>query len=1006
MNAIIRGIGLKRVTIAIVSLFFVFAAHGQRIVTGTVSSSASGETLPGVNVVVQGTTRGAITDINGNYQIELLPEHQTLIFSFVGFEQQIIAVGNRQVLNVELIPAATALEELVVIGYGAQRVRDLTAPIVRVSGDDLARQTTSNVLQALQGKAAGVQIIQSGAPGSGSTVRIRGLGSIGDYANPLFVVDGVFVDNIDFISSSDIEDVTILKDASAAAIFGVRAANGVILITTRKGRIGRPTVSYDGFFGMQVPVNILPLANTQQYVQLFNEANVNRTGFVPKDPAAFPASTDWYGELLRLAPMTSHSFDISGAGTGSNYSIGGSFLNQLGIMNFNNHYQRLNLRARFDQTVNDYIKIGINSFISRHDQYRPNDGAFFQAFVNPPVYPVIDENNLDAFPRRFGSPQLFGFGNQYGNPFAAAYYPENFERGSQVIISAYAEFYPIRDRLTFRTSYHQTLNSYNQRNFMPEFNVGGSQGLRNSTLNKISGTASRQIIDNLLTFTDSRNRHNYSILLGQSARIERNEFLGGFAENVPGFDDQSKYISTGSFVGRNAWDGAGRFHGLSFFTRGTYSFADTYFATFTFRADGSSKYQQKWGYFPSIGLGWNITNADFMQNQTWFSHLKARASWGMLGNDNIPANSQVILGRRGPESSGIFGNRLVDGMGAQTVMQNYLRWEVVREFNFGFDFIANDPRFGGDLDFYYRTTDNVVFFAPIATGGGVAELLANNGKVLNAGIELMLNWADDITDDLSYSVSFNATTIHNRVLALEGREFIPGAFVRGNFTTRTQVGHPIGSFFGFEIDGVFESEAEALRHPVSQAIKDRGFFIYRDQNGDNVIDDNDKVFLGSPLPWLISGLDFRVNYRRFDFGINLYAQVGNKILNAKRMMRDIFADGNYDLDFYRNRWTNDNRSNTYPSAEAFNFSFTQQANDFFVEDGSFFRIQNIQVGYTLENIPFIPSLRIYLAAQRPFSFFTYNGFTPEIAGSPISSGVDFSVHPMQAIYTFGFRANF
>ncbi|HSV87198.1 MAG TPA: carboxypeptidase-like regulatory domain-containing protein, partial [Bacteroidales bacterium] len=399
MNTILRGIGQKYAILTIMLVFLGIVAQGQRIVRGTVSSSATGETLPGVNVVIQGTAKGTITDIDGNFQLELMPENQILIFSFIGFDQQTVLVGDRQVLHVELVPAATALEEVVVIGYGAQRVRDLTAPIVRVSGEDLARQTSSNVLQALQGKASGVQIIQSGAPGRGPVVRIRGLGSIGDYANPLFVVDGVFVDNIDFISSSDIEDVTILKDASAAAIFGVRAANGVILITTRKGRVGRPTVSYEGFFGMQVPVNILPLASTQQYVELFNEANVNRTGFVPKDPADYTASTDWYRELLRMAPMTSHSFDISGTGQGSNYSIGGSFLNQLGIMDFNNHYQRLNLRARLDQAVNEYIKIGINSIISRHDQYNPNDGAFFQAFVNPPVYPVFDENNQEAFPR-------------------------------------------------------------------------------------------------------------------------------------------------------------------------------------------------------------------------------------------------------------------------------------------------------------------------------------------------------------------------------------------------------------------------------------------------------------------------------------------------------------------------------------------------------------------------------------------------------------------------------
>lgn len=395
-----------------------------------------------------------------------------------------------------------------------------------------------------------------------------------------------------------------------------------------------------------------------------------------------------------------------------------------------------------------------------------------------------------------------------------------------------------------------------------------------------------------------------------------------------------------------------------------------------------------------------------MQNQNLFSFLKARASWGMLGNDNVPSNSSVILGLTGPGSSGIFNDALIDGIGAQTVLQNQLRWEVVSEFNLGFDFVSKSTKLSGDIDFYYRTTNNVVFYAPIATGGGVADLLANNGKVLNAGVELMLNWDDKISDNLGYHIGFNATSIFNRVLELEGRDYIPGAYVRGNYTTRTSVGHPIGAFYGFEIDGVYKSEADALRDPVSQTIKDKGFFKYKDQNGDNIIDDKDKVYLGSAIPWLITGFDLGLNYKNFDMALALYAQIGNKILNSKRMNRDIFSDGNYDQDFVDNRWTDNNHSDTYPSAQAYNSSYTQQANNFFVEDGSFVRIQNIQIGYTMKAIKQIKMLRVYISAQRPYSFFTYNGFTPEIGGSPISAGVDNSVYPMQAIYSLGLKANF
>ena len=961
--------------------------------------------LPGVTVLVKNTFNGTMTDADGTYSINVMPA-DTILFSMIGMITQEVVVGNRTVIDIVLETETTLIDEVVVIGYGTQRAKDLTAPIVTVKGEELARQVTSNAMQAMQGKVAGVHIITSGVPGAGPSVKIRGVGSIGDFARPLYVVDGVFVDNIDFLGAGDIQDLTILKDASASAIYGVRAANGVVLVTTKRGTPGKPSVSYNGYFGIQIPVNILKMATREQYVKLLNEANADAIGYVPKDPSGYPASTDWYQELVRTAPMTGHSIDISGMSEKTSYSFGGSYLFQEGIMDTKNSFERFNIRGRLDQDVNKYLKIGINSIISHHTKYNPNEGAFFGAYVNPPVYPVYDPLNSDAYPVLFGSPQTFGFGNQYGNPVAAAYYSDNFEKGDKLIFNGYAEFYPVEDKLTFKISYNQDLTNWTSRSYTPAFFVGGSQGVRKSSLSKTFGNSSKQIIDNLLTYIDRSGDLSYSIMIGQSTRIEKWETITGSALDVPGLDEQSKYLVLGSFRDRNASDGGGRYNGISFFSRGTFNYNDKYLGTLTFRADASSKYQKKWGFFPSVGVGWNLTREDFMNNQNWFSYLKIRASWGLLGNDNVPANSTVILGQTGPGASGIFGDQLVDGQGSQTVVQNYLRWEVVNEFDLGFDFTATNGQLSGDLDLYHRTTDNVVFYAPIATGGGVAELLGNNGSVVNAGIELSLNWKEEFANGLTMTIGFNATTISNRVTKLEGREYIPSGYVRGNYTTRTAVGHPIGSFYGYEIEGVYKSESEALRDPVSQIIKDKGFFKYKDQNGDKIINEEDKVFLGSPIPWLITGLDFRLDYKQFDINISLLGQIGSKILNAKRMNRDVFSDGNYDQDFYENRWTTDNPSDKYPSAAAYSLSFIQQANDFFVEDASFGRIQNVTIGYTTDRVRFIPNLRIYASAQRPFSFFTYNGFTTEIGGSPISSGIDNSVYPLQAIYTFGFKANF
>jgi len=989
-------------------LFFWFSllatgiAQAQNLkVSGSILDSDSKEPLPGASVMQKGTTNANIADGNGFFSLTL-PVGSTLVVSYLGYLGVEIPVVNENVLRILLKPNTKMLDNVVVIGYGTQRVKDMTAPVSSVKGSDLARQISANPMSALQGKMSGVQIINSGAPGAGPTVKIRGVGSIGDYASPLYVVDGVFVNNIDFLSSSDIEDLTVLKDASAAAIYGVRAANGVILVTTKKGKTNSHSVSYDGYAGLQVPTNVMKLANTSQYVELMNLANADIPGYVTKSVSDYPASTDWYNELLRTAPMHSHGLDISGGTDNTNYSVGMNYFYQEGIMNAENDYQRLNFRARLDQKVNDRINVGFNTILTNSNKHNSNNNAFFQAFVNPPIYGVHDAANTAAYPVNFGSGQLYGLGNQYGNPVASAYYNHNKEDGIKLVFSTFAEYSIIPDKLKFKTSYNLDFAFWNQQNYQPEYNVGGSQGLLKSTLSKTFGTSSRHILDNLLTYSDNKDDLSYNLMLGQSTRIETQSWLNGSAMSVPDFDAQSIYLTTGSSQNRNSNDGAYTYHGLSFFTRGTFNLLDKYLASVTLRADGSSKFQDKWGIFPSIGLGWNMSSEDFMSGSK-FEYLKLRASWGMLGNDGVPANSSITLGQTGAGSSGIFGGRLVDGVGSQTVFQNYLKWEIVNEINIGADFEMLDHKLKGEMDLYDRVTSNVVFYAPIATGGGAAELLGNNGTVQNMGIELGLTWTDKITEDLSYNIGMNATTIHNTVLKLQGRNNIPGAAVRGGYTTKTQVGYPIGTFWGYQVDGVYASEAEALLDPVSGGIRNAGYFKYKDQNGDNKLDDNDKVSLGSAIPWLSLGIDAGLNYGKWDVSATIQGQFGNKVLNAKRMNRDVFTDGNYDLDFYKKAWRNSAKSTKYPSPRAYNSSYTQQANDFFVEDASYIRIQNLQVGYTFDNLKFVKSMRVYVAAQRPLTLFSYNGFTPEVGGSPIENGIDYSTYPMQAIYTVGLK---
>ncbi len=985
-------------------LSFALGAQAQYQVKGTIADDLG--PVIGATVMEAGTTNGTSTDFDGNFSLMVSGPDALVEVSCIGYAGQTYPAKSFPE-SILLKEDVNFLDEVVVVGYGTQKSKDLTAPIVTVKGGELAKQVSANPMSALQGMMSGVQVIQSGAPGAGPAVKIRGVGSIGDYANPLYVVDGVFVDNIDFLSGNDIESLTVLKDASASAIYGVRAANGVVLVTTRKGTHGHVNVAYEGYAGVQTPTHIMKLTNTEQYVQLMNEANVNTIGYTPISASDYPGNTDWYASLVHPALTHSHSLDLSGANEGTNYSVGLSYFYQDGIMNYaQNDYNRLNFRFRLDQKTTDWLTVGVNNVLSRSWQNNADSGVYYQAFVNPPVYNIYNEANAVAYPEKFDSPQLYGFPNAYGNPVANAFYHRSRGTGLKDVFSVYADFTIIPDVLKFKTSYNLDFDFYDNQNYTPENYVGGSQGTNISSLNKTFGYALYQILDNVLTYNGSKGLNSWSVMLGQSTRWQYNSSLTGIAYSVPDFDDASRYLVNGSYKNRQALDGASRYHGLSAFTRATFNHADKYLATFTFRADGSSKYQQKWGFFPSLGLGWNISNEGFMQNQTTFDFLKMRASWGMLGNDNVPANSTLIVGASGVGASGVFGDdNVIDGVGAQTVFQNELRWEVVTEFNVGFDMTFCKNRLSAEIDYYHRTTDNVVFYAPIATGGGTATLLANNGKVLNQGVELALNWADQV-GDFGYGLNFNATTINNKVLELKGREEIPGAAVNGVYSTSTRVGYPIGAFWGYKIDGIYTSEKDALMDPVTQTIKDAGFFKYKDIDGNNEINDKDRTFLGAPIPWLILGLNASMTWRGWDASMLLNAQIGNKILNRKRMNRSVFPEGNYDLDFYNHRWTKENKETNYPSAEAYGTNFIQQSNEFFVEDGSFFRIQNVQVGYTFKNIPGVKSLRAYLSAQRPLSLFGYHGFTTEIGGSPIESGIDSSVYPMQSIWTAGINLNF
>jgi len=1007
--------------VALVGGITLFAQDIQ--VKGVIVDKKTGETLIGATILQKGDTNGATTGTTGEFSITV-PQNSVLMISYVGYVSQEIKVTTEAQLRIELEEVIKALDEVVVIGYGTSKAKDLTAPITVVKSEDLMRRTTGSAMGALQGSAAGVQVITNGSPGSSPTVRIRGVGSLNN-ENPLYVVDGMFFDNIDFLNTNDISDMSILKDASASAIYGVRAANGVVIITTKKGMLNSKTqVTYDGYIGFQTPVHMLQMANGSQYAAMeIAKGITSDVAHVTLSSQKFggsgnnpTTSTDWYNELLRQTALThSHSISISGGSDKATYNVNLSYLYQNGIMKAQNNYHRFNMLAQTDFQAYDWMKIGYKVLVSNSTLFSPNKAAFSNAYFASPLYPVYDATNTNATPIDFASSTSIGYANgAFSNPVATAQYYYDKTNGFQISPTVFAEIQLVKDKLLFKTQYSQKYTFNKDLNYIQAYYVDAYQLSTNqkSFLTSYQEKYQNYIIDNTLTYKDGVNEHHWSAMIGQSTRSESWRQIKGTAANVPGPKEEYMYLSQGDATGRTVVEDGTEFHGLSFFGRATYDYASKYLLTATFRADGSSKYQQKWGYFPSVGGAWVLSEEGFMKDQHLFDYLKARLSWGMLGNDAIPANNGFSSISTGSTYSGIFGSTntsagsYMPGYIAQNFF-NYLKWEVVTEWDGGFDFSLLKQRLNGSIDYYNRQTSNLVFYAPQPMG--VADLLGNYGKVSNQGLELTLNWKDKI-GEIGYTIGGNLSTLKNKVENLHGLAYkMTGV---AEFPTRMEVGQPVNSFYGYQAIGVYQTQAEVTADPIAVANGlVPGDLKYKDQNGDKVLDTKDRVMLGNYLPTLSYGFNVGLNYNKLEFNVMFQGQTGNKILNMNRARRLWYSDMNGDAAMITHLWTGEGSTNSYPSALGTTKGWNNLASSFFVEDGSYLRIQNIQLAYSfkLANVANAPIMRVFVTADRPVIFTKYSGFTPEIGGSGTDlsrTGYDNNVYPTSATYSIGCRITY
>lgn len=1003
---------MNRLYVVVVALLLPLLLYAQRTVTGVVVDD-NGEPLIGAAVRVQGTTDGTITDMDGLFSLQNVAEGATVEVSYMGYlPQQLKAASDMRVVLQEDVQR---LEDVIVVGYGAAKIKDLTSPIDVVKGEELTAVPTSSPMSALQGKVAGVNIVNSGVPGSGPTVQIRGIGSFSNNT-PLFVVDGMFYDNINFLNNGDIEDMSIMKDASAAAIYGVRAANGVVIITTKRGKHNqRPDVTYDGYVGVQTVSNLIDMCSSDQYAEMLLEVNKRSYtrmfrnsmtmygGTYDAEAGVFhlDQNTNWYKQLLRPAVMTNHSLTINGGSEKATYGVGMSYLYQNGIMNTPNSYNRMNLRGNLEYKPFKWLTVGFNGIFVQSKQQFPNNAAWQQAYNMPGIFPVYDPTTAELYTDGFASPMTLQLTNNFYNPVATAKYYDSRNTTNQMMASAYAQFNILPDKLNLRTSYNYDYTGMEATTFIPEYYISNNQKNETSNLTKSTTSFNNWIWDNTLTYSDQWGKHGFKAMLGLSLREERYRNLWAVAQDVPAGKDSYKYISLGNTEGRVTGDDGNRYRGFSYFGRLNYNYDDRYMLMFTIRRDGSSKYNEKWGTFPSVGAAWVLTNEEWLKGVEGVDYLKLRASWGLLGNDKIGASFGTTSSDL---ARAVFGtNTAVSGY-VNSSNFSWLSWEVVNETNVGTNFAFFGNRLTGDIDWYYRLTQNAVVSPMLPMQE--QSIAGNWGEILNMGVDINLNWEQRIGKDFTYFVGGNVSWLRNRVMSLrEGVNIIKGG------KTVQMVGQKMNSYYGFKVIGVYQTDEECATDPIAVANGlVPGDFKYEDVNKDNVIDDSDKQILGSYIPDWTYGINMGFRYKGLDLNIVFTGKAGGQIWNRKRALRYASNTYNFDLDQYTRRWHGEGTSNTDPSAaglmKSWNIGDSQNAS-YFVESADYFRIQNITLGYTFTNVGAgsykMPSIRLSLSAEKPFTTYTAHALTPEISDP---EGWDTEVYPLTSTWSFAVQLKF
>jgi len=987
-------------------LLFLFATSiaNSQTISGTVIDD-NNLPLPSVNILVKSTGKSSSTDIDGKFFIEA-NVGDVMEFSFIGYET-VSKKATSAPMNIIMKTEANNLNEVVVIGYGTKKMGSITGSVSQIKASDIIKTPAQSAIQAIQGKAAGVNIVSNDEPGASPSIRIRGLGTILGGRDPLYVIDGVEATGLNGLTPNEIASLDILKDASSLAIYGQKGANGVIIVTTKKGKKGKMKVSYDSYYGQKFIQRKIDMADSYRFAYYNNVAQGNPNYF----SFSQPYNTDWLDEITDTGEVVSNHISISGASDNANYYLSATNYKEKGIL-LGTQYERNNVNSRNEfKLLDNKLKISQNFNLTVANNITKPLSAFTSAYKQSPIVPVYFDNGRWGVPYRNVDTGLIDINgsdrfNNVGNPVAQLYYTNDKNKDVTLLGSISAELKLMKE-LTYTSNFGARYNTYKGFSYVPDADIFLSQNptrdlayyestfgtneVKYNTLKQKRSDAYEFNWDNYFTFNKTFGKHDLTAVVGMSRTTKKNfENLEGTRFNVP---IKSNYWSfeLASYNTETAPGSILTNHrdtpvvSLAYFGRLEYEYNGKYMLSASLRREGISTFQEskKWGIFPSISGGWLISNEDFLKENKFLNYLKIRAGYGEIGNANSLNSLNIPI--FSPGANYALGNNqgITPGSYQPYAVDPNLTWETMQEVDFGIDFKALDNRLSGTIDLYDRTSSDVILPVDLPEVISEGRTVVNTGDVSNKGIEASLKWENKINDNWSYWVSGNYSYNKNELLRADNAYFatlVGGSLANGQTTKQVLIGQPLGTFYVYQVTG---------------------------KNSDGGLTySTEKVAAGSYLPTYTYGLSFGINYKNFDFSADAYGVGGNKIYNGKKAQR--FGGENIEYDYLNNFWSPSTPNGSNPAP----FNDVPIASTYYIEDGAYLRINNITLGYTLPKFyEKIDKVRVYVTAVNPFLFTKYSGYSPEVVGGdnadPLAgAGIELDAYPTNKTFLFGLNVTF